>query len=198
LIQTGRSGNSTALRSTAKRYTLFMLDENGEPVMLRKDANNKTDRWSQHGLGHLLNPTDTNSGDRDWIGQVWLNMVLRAYRLPTKRLSFEDLPAVGRVSVGSFRRKCDPLRASTQGRSISAIKPFNFVLTCQVKQLGHPTGVEPERFSLESRLTTGTSRWIKADWIDQYTGNVYRITTKSPRSPRDCAREDVRRNSARI
>ena len=81
---------------SAKRYTLFIPDEDGEPVMLRRNTNNKTDRWSQHGLGHLLNPTDPDSEDRDWIGQVWLNMVRRALGLKTSKLNFESLPAVGR------------------------------------------------------------------------------------------------------
>src|SRR5713101_1984909 len=63
---------------SAKRYALFLRDENGVPVLLRKGVNNNDDRWSQHGLGHLLNPTDPESDHRDWIAQVWLNIICRA------------------------------------------------------------------------------------------------------------------------
>ena len=31
------------------------------------------------------------------------------------------------------------------------IKPFNFLLTCHVKQFGHPPGVDPEHFHLIRR-----------------------------------------------
>ena len=51
---------------SAKRYALFLRDRNGEPELLRKGVNNGDgeDGWSQHGLGHLLNPTDPESDDR--------------------------------------------------------------------------------------------------------------------------------------
>jgi len=63
---------------SAKRYSLFLLDEFGTPVLLRNGVNNKEDRWSEHGLGHLLNPTDPESDDREWIAQVWLNIIRKA------------------------------------------------------------------------------------------------------------------------
>jgi hypothetical protein len=186
--KTGQQRQLYCLAISAKRYTLFMLDKNGEPVMLRKEANNKTDRWSQHGLGHLLNPTNTNSEDRNWIGQVWLNMLRRAYGLPTQGLGFDDLPAVGRVSVGSPAAMRSFASFNAGKEYAQQIKPFNFVLTCQVKQLGHPAGVEPERFHLIAPYDGEPARWIKADWIDQYTGNVYRITTDGHHGAREIAR----------
>jgi hypothetical protein len=33
-------------------------------------VNNDEDRWSEHGLGHLLNPTNPEDEDREWIAQV--------------------------------------------------------------------------------------------------------------------------------
>jgi hypothetical protein len=50
---------------SAKRYSLYLLDENGNPILLRKGVNNNEDRWPEHGLGHLLNPTDPDSDDRE-------------------------------------------------------------------------------------------------------------------------------------
>jgi hypothetical protein len=38
------------------------LNERGESELLK---------WSAHGLGHLLNPTDPDGEDRAWMRQVW-------------------------------------------------------------------------------------------------------------------------------
>jgi len=173
---------------SAKRYTLFVLDQNGEPVMLRKNANNKTDRWSQHGLGHLLNPTDPDSEDRDWIGQVWLNVVRRALDFKTAKLSFENLPAVGRVSVSSPGVMRAFARFNEGKCYADRIKPFNFILTCQVRALGHPTGTDPERFHLIAPYSPDSRRWLKTHWINQYAGDLFRITTDGYHGSRKTAR----------
>jgi hypothetical protein len=52
----------------------------------------------------------------------------------------------------------------------SQIKPFNFVLTCQIRPLGHPTGASPERFHLVAPFSKDSRLWLKHAWIDQYTG----------------------------
>ena len=86
---------------SAKRYALFLKDRNGAPNLLREGVNNSEDRWSEHGLGHLSNPTDLESEDRDWISKAWLNIVRRALGFPTDGLGFEHLPAIGRMSISS-------------------------------------------------------------------------------------------------
>ena len=139
---------------SAKRYALFVKDGRGEPVLLRApdtddeedrtqafktgSANNEDDRWSEHGLGHLVNPTDPDSDDRDWIAQVWLNIVRRALRLPTRRLGFERLPAIGRVAITSppLLRPFSALNRRKHYRQ--QVKPFNFLSTCHVRAFGHP------------------------------------------------------------
>jgi len=68
------------------------------------------------------------------------------------------------------------------------LKPFSFVLACQVKQLGHPTGANPEKFHLIAPYTSDASRWLETDWIDQYIGNLYRVTTMGPHGDRETAR----------
>lgn len=47
---------------SAKRYALYNVDEHGRPI-LRK--------WSEHGLGHLLNPLDPGTEDRDLARHIW-------------------------------------------------------------------------------------------------------------------------------
>jgi len=173
---------------SAKRYVLFLLDENGIPVLLRKGLNNNDDRWSEHGLGHLLNPTDPESEDREWIAPRWQNIIRRALGLPTQPLNFEKSPAVGRVTVSS-PAVIRPLTTFNEGKPYAdQIKPFNFLLTCHVMPFGHPPGVDPEHFHLISPYQPDPRQWTKMDWIDQYSGKTYRITTAGHHGSRNTAR----------
>jgi hypothetical protein len=90
------------LAISAKRYSLFLHDEKGNPILLREGTNNKRDQWSEHGLGHLLNPTDPESEDRDWIAQVWQDIIRRTHGLRTQSVSFEHAPAIGRAAYKTF------------------------------------------------------------------------------------------------
>ncbi len=185
---TGGQRQLYCLAISAKRHALFLRDEKGAPVLLQEGGNNKEDRWSKHGLGHLLNPTDPESEDRDWIAQAWLNIVRRALELPTQSLGFEHLPAVGRVTI-SNPAVMRPLANLNDGKRYGdQIKPFNFLSTCHVKQLGHPIGVDPERFHLIVPYDSDPRRWLKMEWIDQYTGKRYRITTAGHHGTRHTAR----------
>lgn len=173
---------------SAKRYALFLYDENGAPILLRKDVNNKENQWKEHGLGHLLNPIDPDN--RDWISHVWLNIIRRALKLATEGLGFEDLPAVGRLAVGS-PGAMRPLANLNVGKKYrDQIKPFNFLLTCHVKQLGHPIDSDPERFHLIAPYESDPRKWIKMEWINQYSesGERYRITTTGHHGSRQTAR----------
>jgi hypothetical protein len=76
--KTGKRRQIYCYAISAKRYALFEWGENSAPILLRKGLNNHDDRWSEHGLGHLLNPTDPESEDREWIAQIWQDMILRA------------------------------------------------------------------------------------------------------------------------
>jgi hypothetical protein len=151
-------------------------------------VNNHEDRWSEHGLGHLLNPTDPESEDREWIAQIWQDMISRPEGIIEPRLTFGNMPAVGRISVRS-PAVMKPLAALNDGKSYAAkIKPFNFLGTCHVKQLGHPTGADPERFHLIAPYNSDSRQWLKMLWIDQYTGKQYRVTTAENHGSRKTAR----------
>src|SRR6202011_2937488 len=105
-------------------------DRRGNPELLRKGPNVDKDRWSEHGLGHLLNPTDPESEDGQWVGQAWLNMVQRALEISTQSLGFENRPAVGRLTTSS-PAVIRPLAKLNDGKAYpQQIKPFNFLLTC--------------------------------------------------------------------
>lgn len=162
---------------SAKRYALFQQSGDGEPVLLRKGFNNTEDRWSEHGIGHLLNPTDPESDDREWIAQIWHDMISRPEGIIAPRLSFGSMPAVGRISVSS-PAVMRPLATLNEGKLYrDQVKPFNFLLTCHVKPFGHPTGADPEKFHLIAPYENDPRQWLKKKWIDQYSGNEYSITT---------------------
>ena len=164
---------------SAKRYALFMRNRIGDPVL---------SRYSEHGLGHLLNPTNLQDEDRDWIKQAWLNMIRKTDGSEPKHLEFEHVPAVGRISVSS-PAVLRPLSNLNNGRNYAdQIKPFNFLLSCHVQPLGHPIGSDPERFHLIAPYDSNSQKWTKLEWINQYSGMIYRITTMEPHGSRHSAR----------
>jgi hypothetical protein len=172
---TGEQRQVYCFAISAKRYALFELDPDGEPRLLRDGENSKNDRWSEHGLGHLLNPSNPDDDDRDWIGQVWNSIVRRSLGFSGSRPSFAGLPAVGRVTVSS-PTVLRPFRFLNDRRSYpSQVKPFNFLLTCHVAPFGHPPGVEPTQFHLVAPYDLHPDRWQRTRWIDQYSGKTYRV-----------------------
>jgi hypothetical protein len=97
--KTGKQRQLWCLAISAKRYVLFLREGNDEPELLRKGINNGEDGWSQHGLGHLLNPSDPKREDRSWIAQAWLGIVRRSLGLATEPLPFANRVALGQITV---------------------------------------------------------------------------------------------------
>lgn len=162
---------------SAKRYALFLKKANGAPALLREGKNNKENRGSEHGIGHLLSPTNPDDEDRKWIAQAWENMIRKHLGLSTSKLGFEDAPAVGRVTVSSPAVMRPFTRLNKDKAYVDQIKPFNFLSACHVKPVGHPPGVDATQFHLIAPYETDSRKWLKKPWIDQYSGKEYRITT---------------------
>ena len=174
---------------SAKRYALFLRRVKMKQVtLLRKLENSKDNHWSEHGLGHLLNPTDLSSEDRCWIAQYWHAIICACVGLAREQFEFEGTPAVGRVTISSPANSV-PLSELNEGKEYrNQIKPFNFLLTCHVSPLGFPLGADPERFHLISPHETNPNKWLQMRWIDQYSGKKFRITTDRNYSSRNTAR----------
>jgi hypothetical protein len=170
------------LAISAKRYSLFVLDNGGTPEIVR---------FSEHGLGHLLNPTDPESEDRDWIRQIWDYIVRKSLGLPAEMPAFAALPAVGRTTVSSpaVMKTFSDFNRDKPYRD--QIKPFNFILTCQTAPFGHPIGADRQRFHLIGPYTPDSRQWLRMKWIDQYSEpghREYRITTSGYYGTADTAR----------
>lgn len=183
------------LAISAKRYALFLKKRNGTFILLRKENQKGTqrqsfgeDRWSEHGLGHVLNPTDPENEDREWIAQTWNNIIRRALGFSTRPLGFEKRPAVGRITVSSPAIMRSLERLNKNKKYADQIKPFNFLISCHVKAFGHPVGTNPERFHLIAPYDRDPKKWLKKDWIDEYSGNEYRIRTWGHHGDRNTAR----------
>ena len=186
--KTGKQQQIYCYAISAKRYALFTLSKAGKPELLREGRNNKKDRWSRHGLGHLLNPADPEASDRNWTGAVWDSIIRKAYGFKVGSLPFADLPAIGRTTVSSpFLMKS--LESLNAGKPYAEqIKPFNFLSTSHVSPFGHPLGVNPEKFHLISPYDSDSRKWLEKEWIDQHSGKKYRITTRGDYGTRHVAR----------
>ena len=115
-----------------------------KPVQVNNDA----DRWSEHGLGHLLNSCDPESANRDWISQVWLNLVRKSLRSRIKLSGFFlGAPAMSRISITS-PAVLRPMAQLNENKSYSdQIKPFNFLLSPHVNSFKASAWSRPRPFS---------------------------------------------------
>ncbi|MFY9738696.1 MAG: hypothetical protein WAK11_06540, partial [Candidatus Cybelea sp.] len=189
--KTERQRQLWCLAISAKRYALFLRGRDGEPALLRKKVNNGDDgedRWSEHGLGHLLNPSDPTDDDRSWIAQAWLGIVRRSLGLATRPLPFATTVAAGQITV-SGPEVLKPLATLNAGKPYAQqIKPFNFILSSHVAPFGHPVGADPEHFHLIAPYESDPRKWAKLPWIDQYSGKQYGISASLPSATRRLAR----------
>lgn len=167
--KTGKPRQLYCVAISAKRYALFLMSKNGEPELLRAGINNKKDRWSRHGLGHLLNPTDPEASDRDWTAAVWKMIIRKGCGLKTTEPRFAHLPAIGRTTVSSpyLMKSFETLNAGKP--YAEQIKPFNFLLTAHVIPFGHPEGVDSEKFHLITPYDSDSRKWLEKEWIDQHS-----------------------------
>lgn len=186
--ETGKQRQLYCLAISAKRYALFLRDEYGNPNLLQNGVNNHEDRWSEHGLGHLRNPLDPESQDRDWIRHAWIGAIRRSLGLHAQPLGFEHLPAIGRVPITSPAAMRSLARLNRGKKYINRTKPFDFLLSCHVKPFGYPPDVDPERFHLVAPYVPDPECWVDLPWIDQYSGKQYEITTEGFHGSRGVAR----------
>ena len=151
---------------SAKRYTFYIETPDGPELV----------KPSQHGLGHLLNPTDPSSDDDDWIADTWKWLLRKALGLPSDEPSWFDLPAVGRLTVSSphLHRL---LRELNTGRDYGdQIKPFNFLLIALVHPLERPA--DEQQMVLIAPYASDPATWAELPWTNRYSARPYAITAE--------------------
>ena len=151
-----------------------MLGEDGYPQIVKA---------SEHGLGHLLNPTDPESDDRDWIREAWRLIVCEALGLRTTSRT----GSTGRHSPSSrsrVPRMLRPFEDYNRGRPPrERVRPGSFVLTAQVVPFGYPDGVDPSRFRLIAPYEPDPRRWRELSWRNLYDGAEYPVAFEGDPSP---------------
>lgn len=137
---------------SSKRYQL--TDQRGEII-----------KRSEHGLGHLLNPTRDGS---DWITAAW-RWITDPHATDPDWL---DMPALSRMTVASADA-VDWFAHLNQGRSYAdQIKPGSFLL------IAYPDALNPCTAHPIAPYEPNPDRWHALDWIDRATGEPVTITTR--------------------
>jgi hypothetical protein len=178
-LDTGERRQLYCYSIAGKRYALYNLTDDGEPV-LRK--------CSEHGLGHLLDPADPHHGSspidpvtkaRKWIKRLWEDTV-RAEALGQRpsEPKWLDRPAITRTTI-STPRLLRPFKHHNRRRpAAEQIRPYNFMLVAHPAPLSHPIGASPKRFLLVAPYNRDPRQWRKLRWTDAYEpGSRYTITT---------------------
>lgn len=165
---------------SAKRYCLFRTAEDGSPEIVKA---------SEHGLGHLLNPSDPEehergpSGAPKWIEAVWRGFVLRAQgQQPVPFPSWFARPAVARHGLTSPVLIRPLARQQAQLPYPDQVKPFNFGLTCYLAPGGAPEGTDPATCHLIAPYERDAREWLKQDWYDTASGAPCRVATRETTS----------------
>jgi hypothetical protein len=182
--QTGQQQQLWAYPLSAKRYALFNVDEGDGRPILRKS--------SEHGLGHLLSPTDPpnteefDEEDNDrtaWMGTLWEGLITEALGQPFTWPDWLDRPALGRITASS-PEMLHPFATWNAGKPYAQqVKPYNFLLTAFVRHLGHPEGVDPKRFHLVAPFETDPRKWRSLAWRNLYDTTGTRYTIRAESSP---------------
>jgi hypothetical protein len=181
--KTGKQRQLHCYAISSKRYALYTLDRDGRPQLRQTSKQETGEKWTEHGLGHLLNPIDPRTKDRDWVRQFWQDELDHIYgRTPPKR-DWATRPAIGTVSI----TKPSVLAAFEQrnsGKSYAeSIKPFNFLITAHTSVENRPSGTAG--FQLVAPWTDEPDKWLESDWVDKNTsdGRTYQAVTGDVENP---------------
>jgi hypothetical protein len=147
---------------SSKRYTLYHLDDRGEPVIVKA---------LEHGLGHLLNPTDPDDVSHDWITETWNWLLRRELGLPADEPRWLDRMALSRITI-STPGVLAWFKATNEDRPYTdQIKPANFML------VAHPDPLDASGTSPIAPYQSDPTQWPLLSFIDRHTGQPVRTTT---------------------
>ena len=179
---------------SAKRYALYSVVDDQLVLSEKKSP-------SEHGLGHLLDPSREDHSDDEPDGedldeeqkQPTLVEVARSGSprrgggfsvrkrgSPLRSLPWLDRQAITRLTISS-PALMRPFDVMNKGRPYSErVKPSNFMLVAHVAPFGLPSGADPARFRLVAPYEPIASQWPSLPWCNLYdaTGQIYTTTTR--------------------
>jgi hypothetical protein len=171
----GRGSQLCAFILGSKRYALYNVGADGR-VIIRK--------FSEHGLGMRLDPTDPRapvsapeddelvggvehrdrSGSRRWIEELWRYLIERhALGRDVREPDWFDRPALSRIAITR------PDLARRLKRD-----PFNFCLVAQIHGYAPQAG---ESLRLIAPFEPNPRRWKRMRWTDAASDQTFRIAT---------------------
>jgi hypothetical protein len=171
--QTGEPREIHCFAVAPKRYALFVLGPDGYPRLIG-DAHKR--RRSEHGLGHLLLPTDPDQATAPALDAWWEHLLRVELGLDHAEPEWFKDAAVGRQTVSSTHGE-RPFRVYNRGRPYpDRVRPWSFGL------LAHLTQTERAlrgATCLYAPYEGDPTKRLQLDWIDrQHPDKTHRITTQ--------------------
>jgi hypothetical protein len=161
---TGERRQLWCLATSAKRYVLWNQTEHDMDIR----------KASEHGLGHLLDPT--GQGSRTFSEAAWRIVLAKHLDIKAPDPEWLDRLAVSRL-VASTPYLLNLFKNYNQGKDYTdQVKPFGFMLTATPQRIaGILLGVE--RLHLIAPYETDPTKWENMDWTDIYTRKQHRVST---------------------
>jgi hypothetical protein len=171
--QTGERRELWCYAISTKRYALYALGAARNPAI-------PPDGYKEHGLGHLLNPTDPDTDDPAWMRTLWEGIVREALGLPHEQPGWLDRPALVRYPI-TTPRLLDAFDTHNRGKSYAAqVKPFGFLLAAPLAKLGRPFDVDPaDPLRLVAPFEQDARKWERLQWTDLYSGRRFALTSRT-------------------
>lgn len=147
------------LAVSAKRNALYHLTDN-RPVLVG-------DKYSEAGLGHLMNPLDPDphrENKKDWIGDYWVWRISRHHQIPVDDPPWLDRPAVGAHTISSPRLYEAFTRHNAGLDYADSVKPFSFML---VAFLSWRNDESHANTHLVAPYESDPRNWETQAWVDR-------------------------------
>ena len=163
-VESGMRCQLYARAVSAKRYVLFNLDEQGEPV-IRKH--------SEHGLGTYR--THTAMATRYWTEDLWRAILSSAVLLPIELdPEWWRVPAIGRLTI-TRPELLRPFEEHNRRHPDQAVRPHSFVSIAYPKLF-----VRTAEVRLFAPYASDPQASLEMEWYELRSSERVRITTEDP------------------